>query len=199
MLQQFPATLLRLSPRVTLSGDPGSSLQGINTTILADGALCWVSSEQSDYRFSRSVPIGFTPDVAPSAGPGGWFRSSPVDLSYGSRAFMGFAEVSTSGNAPTLAKSFDTTGLADSNYMATAQFSAKGGGVAMLTRRRPFQVVGGVLSAIDAIEEIGTDVGADVASVAVDIAVNAASIDFNVTGIAATNLDWVVEWGVSRY
>lgn len=117
----------------------------------------------------------------------------------GNRAQMGFAEVTTPGNAPTTVVSFDTTGLADSNYMATAQFSAKGGGVAMLTRRRPFQVVGGVLSAIDAIEEIGTDVGADVGSVAVDIAVNAASIDFNVTGIAATNLDWVVEWGVSRY
>lgn len=124
---------------------------------------------------------------------------SGSDLSYGGRAQMGFAEVSTAGNAPTLAKAFDVAGLPDSNYMATAQFSAKGGGVAMLTRRRPFQVVGGVLSAIDAIEEIGTDVGADVGSVAVDLAVNAASIDFNVTGIAATNLDWVVEWGVSRY
>lgn len=112
---------------------------------------------------------------------------------------MGFSEVLTPSNTLTTVKSFNVAGLPDSNYMATAQFSAKGGASAMLTRRRPFQVVGGVLSALGAIEVIGTDVGADAATVAVDITNVGTSIDFDVTGIAATDIDWVVEWGVSRY
>lgn len=88
-IQEFPSPLLRLSPRLTLAGDPGASLVGINTTQLPDGALCWVSGELSDFRlFLASTAAADGIDVLqPSAGPGRWVRQQsfpwPGSLSCG--------------------------------------------------------------------------------------------------------------------
>lgn len=75
--QQFPSPLLRLSPRLTLSGD-GSSLANINTFILADGALCWVigAAPADDFRLLKTdaTPPDGINVIAPIAGPGRWHR-----------------------------------------------------------------------------------------------------------------------------
>jgi hypothetical protein len=75
--QEFPPDLRRLTPRTTaLSGDPGSSIEGINTFDLPDGAVCFAQDVGFDYRFrseSAAAPAG--DDVlAPSAGPGRWLK-----------------------------------------------------------------------------------------------------------------------------
>lgn len=71
--QPFPPSLLRLYPRATLTGDPRFSLQNVNTFILPDGCVCWVESEQADFRLRRTSTTAPGPTVVqPSAGPGRW-------------------------------------------------------------------------------------------------------------------------------
>jgi hypothetical protein len=66
-----PADLL-LSPRLTVTGgDPGSSLEGVNTSKLADGSLCVVQGTPNTvYQLQKSLTAG---GIAPKAGPGRWF------------------------------------------------------------------------------------------------------------------------------
>jgi len=74
--QPFPSPLLRLYPRVTATGgNPSLSLQNINTNPLPDGAVCWVETEQADFRFRKTSTATPGPSVVqPSAGPGRWHR-----------------------------------------------------------------------------------------------------------------------------
>lgn len=73
----FSPALLRLSPRDSLDGSPGYSLRGINTTGLPDGTLCWVESEQDDFRLLRTSSAAAGTDVVvPGSGPGRWHRAS---------------------------------------------------------------------------------------------------------------------------
>jgi len=66
-----PADLL-LSPRLTVTGgDPGSSLEGVNTSKLADGSLCVVQGTPNTvYQLQKALSVG---GIAPKAGPGRWF------------------------------------------------------------------------------------------------------------------------------
>jgi hypothetical protein len=79
--QDFPPALLTLSPRLTLAGDPGSSLVGINTTPIADGAWCYCVANKSEYQLdkadSTTAADGSTV-LAPLAGPGRWFKRLPA-------------------------------------------------------------------------------------------------------------------------
>ena len=68
--------LRHLGARATLleTGD-GDSLENINTTILNDGCLCWVTEIAGYYVFDRNSVADAVGDVviAPTAGPGRWF------------------------------------------------------------------------------------------------------------------------------
>lgn len=73
--QSYPPSLIVLSPRLTLTGDPGASVQGVNTTTLADGAFVYCEASRSTFRLDKAdnttVPDGTTV-IRPSAGPGRW-------------------------------------------------------------------------------------------------------------------------------
>jgi len=76
-----PPALRFLGTRATVvSGDPGDSLAGINTTTVMDGAICYVQENQTHYVFDKSSTLSpFTLSntiVAPFAGPGRWFAMS---------------------------------------------------------------------------------------------------------------------------
>lgn len=72
---------LLLSPRLVATGAPASSsLENINTNVLGDGALCYViggpgQGEWQLQKGSTNTPDGTT-IVAPTAGPGRWFKKS---------------------------------------------------------------------------------------------------------------------------
>jgi hypothetical protein len=79
-LQTFPPASMLLSPRVTRTGDPSASVQGINTTPLADGAWCYCMENASEYQLDRAsaaVPDGNTV-IAPATGPGRWLKRLPI-------------------------------------------------------------------------------------------------------------------------
>lgn len=74
-LQQFPPALLLLTPRLTLTGDPSGSIEGINTTTVGTGALVYCRQNASTYRLDRednSTPPDGTLVIEPTAGPGRW-------------------------------------------------------------------------------------------------------------------------------
>lgn len=76
--QDFPPDVRRLTPRTTLSGAPESSLVGINTTHLPDGAFCFVQGVGSDYLFrkeSTATPSG-DDVIEPTVGGGRWFKQA---------------------------------------------------------------------------------------------------------------------------
>jgi len=78
--QGFPPSLLILSPRLTRTGDPAASVQGINTTTLADGALVYCEENKAEYQLDRTsaaVPDGNVV-IAPVAGPGRWLKVLPA-------------------------------------------------------------------------------------------------------------------------
>lgn len=68
-----------LSPRLLAVGDPaGEALENINTNVLGDGVLCYVSSGagQGEWQLEKGAtdaPNGTT-IVAPISGPGRWFK-----------------------------------------------------------------------------------------------------------------------------
>lgn len=73
--QGFPPALLTLSPRLTRVGDPGASVDGVNTTMIADGALVYCRENKQTYRLDRqddTTPPDGTTVIAPLAGPGRW-------------------------------------------------------------------------------------------------------------------------------
>ena len=75
--QEFPPALMVLSPRLTTAGDPGSSVVGINTTPVADGAFTYCIANQFTYRLnkqSEATPDGIT-ILTPLNGPGRWLAS----------------------------------------------------------------------------------------------------------------------------
>jgi hypothetical protein len=83
--QSFPPSLLTLSPRLTRVGDPSASVQGVNTTPLADGAWCYCIENASEYQLDRAsaaVPDGNLV-IAPATGPGRWLKRLPVAPSPG--------------------------------------------------------------------------------------------------------------------
>jgi hypothetical protein len=78
--------LRHLGARATIleTGD-GDSLENINTTILNDGCLCYVTEIAGYYMFDRNSVADAVGDVviAPSAGPGRWlFLFSGSDAAY---------------------------------------------------------------------------------------------------------------------
>lgn len=75
--EEFPPALLVLSPRLTKAGDPGSSVVGINTTPIADGAIVYCIENHFAYRLdkqSTAAPDG-TLVLAPLYGPGRWLAT----------------------------------------------------------------------------------------------------------------------------
>lgn len=80
-----PAALRVLDSAVTLAGDPESSLEGINTYELPDGALVYSIENQVLYRFNRSSTATADGDriVAPTAGPGRWDKTPNPSLQKG--------------------------------------------------------------------------------------------------------------------
>ena len=73
--QNFPPSLLNLSPRLTRTGDPASSIAGINTYKLPNGATCYCVENASEYQLDRAdntTPGNGTTVIAPAAGPGRW-------------------------------------------------------------------------------------------------------------------------------
>lgn len=82
--QDFPPSLLRLSPRLTRTGDPSASLQGINTTELGDGCWCYCVENKGEYQLDKqdnSTPPDGNLVIAPTAGPGRWFKRLPAGAS----------------------------------------------------------------------------------------------------------------------
>lgn len=79
--QDADVALRRLTPRTTRTGDPKSSLEGVNTFQLPDGALCIVQEpDGADYQFFRAstaAPDGDT-IIEPTAGPGRWFKRTTL-------------------------------------------------------------------------------------------------------------------------
>jgi len=79
--QAFPASLLILSPVLTRAGDPSSSVAGLATTPLADGALVYCQENGFEYQLDRQDSTTIADGVnviAPLSGPGRWFRRLPA-------------------------------------------------------------------------------------------------------------------------
>lgn len=77
--QDFPPELRRLSPRLTISGDPSSSLRAINTRPLPNGAMVYIIGVTMNYvlqKDSTAVPVGDI-IIAPDSGPGRWVSTGP--------------------------------------------------------------------------------------------------------------------------
>jgi hypothetical protein len=72
-MQNSSVDLRRLSARDTVAGDPASSVQGINTFNLPDGAIVWCSETKCDYQLDRSSTQTGGGAITPAAGPGRWF------------------------------------------------------------------------------------------------------------------------------
>lgn len=74
-IQFFPTASMLLSPRVTLTSDPATSVQGINTYTLADGTLVYCIENGETFRLDRAdstTPPDGTTVIKPTAGPGRW-------------------------------------------------------------------------------------------------------------------------------
>lgn len=73
--QNFPPASMLLAPRVTLTSDPATSVQGINTYTLADGTIVYCLESATTFRLDRAdsttPPDGVTV-IQPTAGPGRW-------------------------------------------------------------------------------------------------------------------------------
>lgn len=79
--QDFPPDARRLTPRTTATAAPvSSSVVGINTTNLPDGAFCFAQDVGQDYvlRKEATDPPSGTDVLQPLAGPGRWFRVDAV-------------------------------------------------------------------------------------------------------------------------
>jgi hypothetical protein len=78
--QDFPPALMVLSPRLTRAGDSGSSVVGINTTPLADGAITYCIENTAVYQLDKTSVAAADGNLvlAPAAGPGRWFKRLPV-------------------------------------------------------------------------------------------------------------------------
>ncbi len=79
--QGFPPSLLILSPRLTVAGNPSASVVGLNTTPLSDGSFVYCLANRFEYQLDKqdntTVPDGV--DVlAPLTGPGRWFKRLPI-------------------------------------------------------------------------------------------------------------------------
>jgi hypothetical protein len=52
--ENFPPSLLILSPRLTRTGAPDASVGGLNTTPLADGCLCYCVENTAEYQLDKT-------------------------------------------------------------------------------------------------------------------------------------------------
>ena len=98
--QAFPPALMILSPRLTKAGDPASSVVGLNTTPLADGAIAYCLETQFPYRLdkqSSAAPDG-TLVLAPLTGPGRWLADAPPTPAVTRLAGIAFATPFNAGN-----------------------------------------------------------------------------------------------------
>jgi len=89
-LQAFPPSLLVLSPCATKAGDPSSSVVGINTTSIADGATVYCQENRLTYRLDKQSTA--SPDgnliLEPIAGPGRWL----AQVAGGASGFTGWTD-----------------------------------------------------------------------------------------------------------
>ncbi len=85
MTDRASVALRLMGSRATLLG-PENSLESINTTLLDDGAFCYVVAEHLHYELHRDDTTMPSPPavIAPSAGPGRW-----VPATGGSQGFQG--------------------------------------------------------------------------------------------------------------
>jgi len=80
-IQIAPSDLRLASPReftqIQFASDPGEALEGINTTNMPNGALCYCVDNRALYILDKSSTEAAVLDVvvAPIAGPGRWFMS----------------------------------------------------------------------------------------------------------------------------
>jgi hypothetical protein len=84
MTDRIADTALRLlAPRASVLGTgDGDSLQNIDTTILANGSLCWVNANATLYRLDKLSVAASAPDavIVPASGPGRWVALSNNEL-----------------------------------------------------------------------------------------------------------------------
>lgn len=107
--QAFPPALMILSPRLTKEGDPGSSVVGLDTTPLADGALTYCLENQLAYRLNKvsaAAPDGNLV-LAPLNGPGRWLaavapagESCVVQIGWDQPPVSGTVAANPGGGAP---------------------------------------------------------------------------------------------------
>lgn len=75
-MSHSPADLRLIGPCQTLDGEPSSSLSAVNTTILSDGAICYVIEDKGIWfldKLSTLTPNGYNVLMS-SVGPGRWVR-----------------------------------------------------------------------------------------------------------------------------
>lgn len=92
--QDFPPALMVLSPRLTKADDPGSSVVGVNTTPLADGAILYCIENQFAYRLDKQSVAA--PDgnliLEPLNGPGRWIAPSTAPSGAGAVGYDALTE-----------------------------------------------------------------------------------------------------------
>lgn len=83
MSDRSSVALRTLGPRATLQGAVEDSLEGVNTEILPDGALCWVTTEAKRYGLHRLSTVSPSPPtiIRPIAGPGRWIVEAGGSIS----------------------------------------------------------------------------------------------------------------------
>lgn len=125
-LQLFPCALMTISPRVTLTGDPDASVQGLSSIPLADGAQVYCLENAKTFRLDKAdgtTPPDGTTVIQPATGPGRWkvFGEAPPDT-----GCVKFATSSTGLYA--CAENFNTS--ASGNYSHAEGATSAAAGVA---------------------------------------------------------------------
>lgn len=112
-----PSPLVTLSPcAVVLGTGIADSLQNIDTTIVPDGACCWVIENETLYRLNKSTAPFGQGNIAPASGPGHWVALSGNALP----RIIAQAHVHDDGSGPVIQTSFNVSAVvptANPNYV----------------------------------------------------------------------------------
>ena len=141
-----PAGRFLVRSVATGTGNP-NSLQNLNTSVLPDGSMCFVTGNKTLYYLDKSLSSG---GIAPSAGPGRWnifdvaeaatgaaflfstaYNSFPVDGNWGTSTVSTFGLDTTSDStwALTALGGILTYSGADQKFLVTEQASVEVGNV----------------------------------------------------------------------